>query len=153
MAKLIEIATREYKRGPMAIMKSAHVSIESGVADDFRGKQGKRQVTVLNSKSWSQACDQVGKNLHWTTRRANLLIDDFELKNSTGKFLTISDLVLEITQETDPCNRMEESVSGLFEALRNDWRGGVCCRVIRSGYIHAGDEVKIVTKCEYESRK
>ena len=35
---------------------------------------------------------------------------------------------LEVTGETDPCERMEEIQPGLFQALAPGWRGGVTCR-------------------------
>ena len=45
MGRLSGIARREKKRAPMETLDSAEISMETGVADDSRGKQGKRQVT------------------------------------------------------------------------------------------------------------
>ena len=49
-----------------------------------------------------------------------------------------------ITDETDPCNRMEEQHAGLQAALGPDWRGGVTCRVVQGGEVTLGDQVRIV---------
>jgi len=143
MAKIIGIAMRKGKRKIMQSLQTASIDRASGVENDFRGKPGKRQVTVLSLRAWNEACEELGKHLDWTTRRSNLLIDDIELENSVGKILEIGDIKLKITQETDPCSRMEESEAGLFNALKLHWRGGVCCRVISGGEVSIGDAVKL----------
>jgi MOSC domain-containing protein YiiM len=58
-----------------------------------------------------------------------------------GAKLVIGDLVLEVTQETQPCHLMDEAHFGLRAALKPDWRGGVCCRVVEGGTIRIGDRV------------
>ena len=141
MAKLIGIANKSKKRAPMQTMQSAFISVDKGVENDFRGKPSKRQVTVLSLKAWQEATAILNTELDWTTRRANLLVDGLELENTAGQTITIGDVVLLITQETDPCERMREVADGLFEALSTRWRGGVCCRVISEGQVKLGDDV------------
>lgn len=143
MAKLINIASRNGKRSPMKLHQSAIVTFNQGIADDFRGKPGSRQVTILDVDSWMKACREIGKSLDWTARRANLLVSGLNLENSTERIITIGDVLLEVTQETDPCNRMEETEAGLYRALESQWRGGVCCKVIGEGLINVGDGVSI----------
>ena len=145
MAQLIGIARRAKSRAPMETLASVEISVESGVADDSRGKPGRRQVTVLSQSGWQAACDSVGSTLPWTTRRANLLIDGLTLgPEDAGKQLRIGKLVLSISYECDPCKRMDEQLSGLTAALTPDWRGGVCCRVITGGVVRLGDEVSLI---------
>ena len=146
MSKLLRIAIKKAKRMPMIELQSAFVSIQNGVADDFRGKPGKRQVTVLDVGSWNEACNMLGTQLDWTTRRSNLLVDGLDLNKSAGKFIVVGNVVLEITQETDPCSRMDEAHDGLFDALKTNWRGGVCCQVVRNGEIKVGDVVRLLSK-------
>jgi len=153
VSKLLNIAIRAGRRDPMQQLETAHVSCEFGVNRDFRGKPGKRQITVLNKQSWDLVCEIIGKPLDWKTRRANLLVESLSLENSTGSVILIGEMVLEITQETDPCNRMDEAEPGLFNALKDNWRGGVCCRVLMDGDIKIGDAVIMLTREEYESRK
>ena len=143
MPKLIGIAIKHKKRGPMHTLDTAHVGVAGGVDMDFRGKPSKRQVTVISEKAWQETIAELGVELLWTTRRANLLVDDINLENTIGKTINIGELTLLITQETDPCERMDEAHAGLFEALRKNWRGGVCCRVICEGQIKIGDEVQL----------
>lgn len=144
MSKLLGIAVKSKKRGSMQSLETAQVSKSHGVENDFRGRPGKRQVTVLNYKAWLQACSELNKELDWTTRRANLLIDDLDLYESTGKVIEIGDVSLLITGETDPCSRMNEVDPGLFDVLLKNWRGGVCCKVINDGKVSLNDKVKLI---------
>ncbi len=141
--RLIGIARRERKRAPMEILECALVHPATGVARDFRGRPGRRQVTVLAAPGWRAACDELGRKLPWTARRANLLIDGIPLAETAGRRLVIGPVVLEITGELDPCSRMEEAGAGLRQALEPDWRGGVTCRVLDGGEIGLGDGVRL----------
>ena len=80
--------------------------------------------------------------LPWIVRRANLLVEGVPTPHEGGH-LVIGDLTLEVTEETRPCQVMEAAHSGLRAALKPAWRGGVCCRVVRSGRIRIGDEVRV----------
>ena len=146
MGKLLGIAVREKSRGPMLEVTSADVTRGRGVLQDFRGKPGRRQVTVLSVESWKATCEELGQQLPWTTRRANLLVEGIDLCETTGSRLWIGDVVLQITGETDPCSRMDEAVPGLREALTPEWRGGVCCRVINNGAISTMTTVTIESR-------
>ncbi len=144
MGHLLGIAIRHKKRGEMQELASTHVTLSTGVADDFRGKPGNRQVTVLSMEDWQSACKEINQTLPWPTRRANLYIEGIDLHNTAGQYLYIDQLVLLITRETDPCKRMQEAHEGLFEALAKQWRGGVCCRVIQAGDITIGSRVALI---------
>ncbi len=143
MGRLAGIARRDKKRAPMETLESAEVSAETGVANDFRGKPGDRQVTLLSSRDWLAACDELGADIPWTTRRSNLLIDGMDLPKEPGRIITIGDVRLKTTMEIDPCSRMEEQVPGLKKALQADWRGGLGCEVLRGGVVAVGDIVGI----------
>ena len=54
-------------------------------------------------------------------------------------------MVLEITRETDPGERMEVLAKGLKAALLPDWRGGACAMVVAEGTIAVGDAIRIET--------
>ncbi|AVT47720.1 MULTISPECIES: MOSC domain-containing protein [Shewanella] len=145
MPKLLAIAYKTVKRGPMNEVLCANVTQLSGVEKDVFGRPGKRQVTVLSKIQWQQACHSIEADLPWTTRRANLLVDDLVFSCAdVGKHLHIGELRLEITGETDPCKKMEIAHVGLEAALTPDWRGGVTCRVLNDAMIHLGDEITLV---------
>lgn len=143
--RLVGIAIREESRAAMRELQRVAVSTSDGLQGDFRGRPGKRQVTVLSSQDWQQACGELGRDLPWTVRRANLMIDGLRFAGTTDATLRIGQVVLRVCGETDPCQRMDEQADGLQSALRPDWRGGACCRVVRGGVIELGDEVLLET--------
>lgn len=151
--RLLGIARRSAKGGPMEEIAEAIVTKESGIVGDFRGAGGKdklRQVTILSHLEWSYACRELGAEIPWRMRRANLLIDFPEYgPQLLGKLLLFGypedvGVVLEVTGETDPCKRMDEIHPGLRAALTSRWRGGLTCRVIRGGTIRSNSWVSLV---------
>ena len=143
MGRLAGIARREKKRAPMETLEKAIISKQTGVADDFRGKPGNRQVSLLSTRAWQAACVELCQQIPWTTRRANLLIEDIDLPTAAGQIIVIGEVRLRITMEVDPCSRMEEQVPGLKMAMQPDWRGGVACIVLQGGEVAIGDAVSL----------
>ncbi|MEM0927048.1 MAG: MOSC domain-containing protein [Planctomycetota bacterium] len=141
--RLLGIAFRECVNGSMVEVDTTSVTMSAGLADDSRGKPGARQVTVLASEDWQSACDVLRKDLHWTLRRANLLVEGLKLEGTTDSLIRIGELTLQVTGETDPCGRMDQAEPGLRAALTPGWRGGVCCRVITDGVIASGSKVTL----------
>jgi MOSC domain-containing protein YiiM len=140
--RLVSIARRSAKRAPMEELRSAVVSTESGVAGDFRGKPGRRQVTILFQEDWESAVANLDAKAPWTIRRANLLVAGLDNPKTSGGVLAIGAARFLVTGETQPCIRMEEQLAGLQEQMKPDWRGGVAAQVLRGGNIQAGDEVE-----------
>ncbi len=136
--RLLALARRSQSRAPMVEIGRAEVTTAEGVVSDSRGAPGPRQVTVLETGGWLAACQELGRDVPWTVRRANLLVSGVKLAGTTGQKLRVGDVELKITGETEPCHRMEEQVAGLFQALVPDWRAGVCCEVIRGGVLEPG---------------
>ncbi|MCJ8301899.1 MOSC domain-containing protein [Shewanella sp.] len=142
MSTLIAIGFKPIKQQPMTLVTKASVTCSHGVEQDFFGRPGKRQVTVMSKEQWHTVCAELNAMLPWTTRRANLLVEGLSFTPAhVGKILQIGELKLEITGETDPCKKMEIAHAGLEAALRPDWRGGVTCRVLNDAVINAGDSV------------
>jgi MOSC domain-containing protein YiiM len=149
MIELCGIAIRARAKAPMTTRELALVTPERGVEGDFRGKPGRRQVTVLSSESWARACAELGEELPWMTRRANLLVSGLEFTPAhVGSSLRFGQLLLQITRETDPCARMDQARPGLRAALEADWRGGVCCRVIAAGEIALGQRGQLLSPAQ-----
>jgi uncharacterized protein (DUF924 family) len=116
--------------------------LDLGVVGDVRGTKPGRQVTVLFREGWEKACRDLGVSLPWTTRRANLLVEDLPVPRE-GAHLVLGELLLEVTGETKPCQVMEAACPGLRRALTPEWRGGVTCRVLKGGTIRVGDHVEV----------
>ncbi len=143
MGKLLGIARKSESHAPMEEIQAAELTLETGLEGDYRGKLRRRQVSVLSREAWEETCKEHGKDLTWITRRANLLVEGLDLKETKGARLRIGDAILEVHCETDPCSRMDDASAGLRKALEPDWRGGVCCRVISGGKISVGDSVTL----------
>jgi len=144
MGNVIGIARREKLRAEMEAIDSVYVDEKTGLSGDIRGTALKRQVTLLSAKAWSEVCRELEADLPWTTRRANILIENIDFHQDTDYKIQIGEVLLLVTRQTDPCSRMDEQYNGLTNALMSNWRGGVCCSVIRGGDISLGDEVKLI---------
>ena len=142
MGSLLGIAVAAKKRAPISQIDSATVGIADGIQGDARGRTPGRQITILFRDGWDQACEELGVKLPWTTRRANLFVEGVPVPRE-GTRLKIGDCILEVTQETQPCQLMEASHRGLRHALTPNWRGGVCCRVVAGGEIRTKDVVEL----------
>ena len=142
------IARHGRARGPIETIDHVRVTVESGLDGDFRGAvkpggKGRRQVSLIEARDWDAAMAELGHTLPWSDRRANLLVEDFDLPQVPGTRIRVGTVLLEITQECNPCSRMEEIAAGLRAALTPDWRGGALARVIEGGEIAIGDSIGI----------
>ncbi len=146
MPKLIGIATHSCSKGAISKHQSIYVHLKSGLEKDYRGQlNAQTQVTLLSAKTWRRVCQALNTTLDWSERRANLLIDDMnfsEGRQLIGQRIKVGPILLEITAETDPCERMEQLCKGLKKALTPNWSGGVRCKVLKEGKIKLGDPVQ-----------
>ena len=142
MGRLVAIARAPIKRAPLIESDQAAISLAAGVEGDVRGRRPRRQITVLFREQWEATCRELGVELPWLARRANLLVEGLATP-AAGWRLQIGDVVLEVLSETKPCRKIEVAHPGLRKALSPDWRGGVCCRVRAAGMIRVGDSVDL----------
>lgn len=144
--KLKGIAYRPDRGAPMIEVESTEIDQTKGVQGDFGRKAGKFTLTLLSEQAWQKACDELDVDLPWTTRRANLLISDYEfLPSDVDRQMKVGEAVVEITRETNPCDLMEAAQTGLFNALTPDWRGGVRAKVVKGGIVDVGTDVNWIT--------
>jgi cellulose biosynthesis protein BcsQ len=136
--RLIGIAWKDKPRQPMREATPASISVEAGIAGDFRVRAGDRQVTILFAQDWEAACAALGDTRARTIRRANLFVADIPNPRAAGGRLIIGDVELAITGETKPCANMDRQWPGLTAALAPDRRGGLTARVLRGGEVRVG---------------
>jgi MOSC domain-containing protein YiiM len=144
MGKVIGIASCEKKGGEMVVYASAKASIETGIADDYRGIDSSfadYQITIMAIESWKEVCEELNRKIHWTTRGANLLIEGVDLTDSVGDLLKIGNFFVAITNEFKPLESMDNKFSGLKNALTPNWRGGVIGKIVQNGIVKEDDEV------------
>lgn len=143
MSSILAIAIKHRPRVAMQLIDSAQISVANGILGDFRGRQRGRQITILSAAAWRKACAEVDADLPWTTRRANLLVDEVEFDAGfVGKSVIIGEVELIVTEETAPCSMMDAQQPGLTAALAPMWRGGICCNVVKPGHIKVGDRIE-----------
>lgn len=122
--------------------REAVVEPGRGITTENR-KTGRREVTLISTQAWAEACRDLGVELPWYTRRANLLIEGIDLAATLGRVITIGPVQVRIHGETRPCGIMESQQAGLRDALKPNFRGGVHGEVLTGGTIRVGDPVRI----------
>ncbi len=140
------LARHAAPRAAMEVVDRATITPERGVEGDCKGRfkpggRNRRQVTLIERRDWEAATAALGVDLPWSDRRANILVDGIDLPQLPGTVLRIGDVRLVVMVECDPCHRMDALAPGLQHALRDDWRGGVCTRVLTGGEIAVGDSI------------
>jgi MOSC domain-containing protein YiiM len=144
VGRLAGIARHAERRGTIETLDSVRLTPETGVEGDRNGHKYKRQVSLIEAGDWATAIAEAGTNLPWWARRANLLVEDFDLPHGGDARIRIGrDVVIELKTEIDPCERMDELAPGLRLALVPDWRGGAGGKVVAGGRIAIGDMVRI----------
>jgi len=137
------IAVREASRAPMKEQQQVEVTLTHGIVQDYRGV-GLRQVTFLDVGQWQEVLAELGVELPWYTRRANVLIEGLDLPATVGRRLQIGACRFAIGGETTPCERMDELQPGLRHVLTPGLRGGVWGKVLQGGPLRVGDEVQVL---------
>ena len=100
---------------------------------------------MISESAWDEAQEAMGMAIDPSARRANVMIRGIALENSRGKLLRLGDCLVRIFGEVRPCQRLEQAMPGLRNALQPRWRGGVFGEIVEGGTIHAGDAVSLIS--------
>jgi MOSC domain-containing protein YiiM len=105
------------------------------------GRSSRRQITILELESWTRCVASLNGNADPKRRRANVLVSGVSLAHTRGRVLRIGNVRIAIGGETTPCERMDEVLPGLRNAMKADWAGGVFGQILDEGTIAVGDVV------------
>ena len=142
---VLSIALRPGHGVSMIEVTRAKAQAGAGLIEEGRKVSAKRGVSLLAAGQWPAVCADLGRQVPWTARRANVLIDCEDLSRFAGKTLQIGESVrLKVSFETDPCAHIESLTPGLHDALKPQWRGGVCCEVLLGGNLEVGDRLVVM---------
>lgn len=140
--RLEAIWIKRTKRGPMDPSTSATLKTGEGIEGNA-DRGGRRQVTVIEKEVFDHLRTTVSAEVRPRMRRANLLVSGVRLEETRGQVLQVGSCRILIQGETRPCERMDEALPGLREALAPGWRGGVYGTVLEGGPIKVGDAVRL----------
>ena len=132
------------RRGPMDPAERARVVAGRGIVGNAN-QGGKRQVTIVSNKHWEAVTAPLGDTPDPRLRRANLLVSDIDFSDARGKILKIGKVRVRIYGETRPCEKMDDAVPGLQDAMSTPWGGGAHGEVLDDGEISVGDAVELLT--------
>ena len=139
------ISVRPKKRGAIQVVDSVAVTIENGLTGDHYGKQGKRQVTLIQSEHLNTIASVLQKTIDPALTRRNIVVKGINLLALKDQQFQIGDCILEMTGLCQPCSRMERNLgAGGYNAMRG--HGGITTKVIQGGTIKIGDKVKMIVK-------
>jgi MOSC domain-containing protein YiiM len=135
----------------METLERIAVTTGEGLRGDYRGARAslkpdrKRQVSLIESAGVHAAIAEAGAPVRWSDCRRNLLVEGLRIPRVPGTRVKVgASLVVEITDECEPCERMDALHDGLRAALTPDWRAGFLARVIADGEIAVGDEIRVL---------
>jgi MOSC domain-containing protein YiiM len=138
--RLEAIWIKRAHRGPMDPVASGELAAGRGLVGN--ADQGRRrQVTLIEQEKWDGLMRQLQASISPAARRANLMISGVGLADGRDRILRIGGCHIRIAGETRPCERMDEALPGLRQAMKVDWAGGVFAEVLDDGPIAVGDTV------------
>lgn len=140
--RLEGIWVKRARKGVMDAAESARLLEDHGL--DGNPRHGsRRQVTIIAREAWEAMMRELDADVDPSERRANLMVSGVDLHESRGALLIVGECAVEIGGETRPCERMDDALPGLRDAMSRDWRGGVFGRVIVGGTVRRGDPVEL----------
>jgi MOSC domain-containing protein YiiM len=137
MAELVGIWRSPKRRELMEPLDSARVFENEGVEGCAHRRGGKRNVLFVAAEDLETldvAPGAVKEN--FTVRGADVM------RWPIGQRLEIGDAEFEISMVCDPCENMEKIRPGLQSELEG--RRGMLARVLRTGRVAVGDEIRLV---------
>jgi len=139
--RLDAIWIKRAHRGRMDEVTEATAVAGQGLSGNV-DRSRRRQVTIIEREVWERVMRELGADVEPSSRRANLMVSGVRLAETRGRTLRVGGVRLAIGGETTPCERMDEALPGLRDALRPRWGGGVFAQVLDDGIIAVGDQVK-----------
>ncbi|MEZ0340810.1 MOSC domain-containing protein [Mycobacterium sp. pV006] len=121
-----------------------HVEAEAGrglIGDRYHGAKH-RHVTIQSRELLDRAAADLGHPIESGATRRNLTVDAGDIPTRPGERLTIGDVELEVVRIAAPCRLLDDWIApGAAASMHR--RGGSVFRVLTSGPIRVGDEVRL----------
>ncbi len=148
----VELVTiRTERKGAVKVVEQAMAKTEHGLeGDHYKKSTGKRQVTLIQGEHLDAIASILGKeSIDPLLTRRNIVVRGINIHALKEQQFQIGEAILEGTGDCHPCSRMEQNFGpGGYNAMRG--HGGLTTRVIKSGLIKTGDEVKLIVEAKAE---
>jgi MOSC domain-containing protein YiiM len=132
---------KRVRSGPMdAVLTARAVAGRGLVGNADQGRR--RQVTLIEEEVWQELMARLQADAPPSGRRANLMLRGVRLADTRGRVIRVGAVRLRIAGETKPCERMDELLPGLREAMHPGWRGGAFAEVLDDGVVAVGDRAE-----------
>lgn len=138
------IGVRPQRKAPMIVVDSAEARAGKGLTGDrHASNNGKRQVTLIQHEHLAVIASLLGTGeIDPATLRRNIVVSGINLLAFKDKQFRVGKALLEYTGLCHPCSAMETTLgAGGYNAVRG--HGGITARILESGIIFLGDEVKV----------
>ena len=141
------IGLRAARDVPMTAVPHALAVAGGGLQGDrYASASGKRGITLIQAEHLPAIAALSG---HATVSpallRRNVVVSGLPLIALKGRRFRVGDVVLEGTEECDPCARMEAALGlGGYNAMLG--HGGLCARIIGGGEFACGDAVTVIVE-------
>jgi MOSC domain-containing protein YiiM len=137
------IGLRPARDVPMQVVDAVDGVAGKGLAGDRYGSgSGKRGITLIQAEHLPAIAALSGREAvdpAWLRR--NIVVSGLPLVALKGRRFQLGDMLLEGTDDCDPCSRMEDALGpGGFNAMRG--HGGLCARILEGGRVAVGDAVR-----------
>lgn len=137
------IVLRPGRNEPPVIVEEAVLVEGYGIDGDRYRKDGKRQVTLIQSEHLEELPVLLGREIPKGATRRNLVTRGIDLLKLKDKQFTVGNVLLLYTGLCPPCSRMDEVLGpGGLKAMAN--KGGITARVLIGGVIRASDPIQVI---------
>lgn len=145
------IGLRSERRGQVTPVERARAIAAKGLEGDHRMDKtpgSARQVTLISEEFMQQIAHFTGLSaIDPVLLRRNLVVSGINLNALRHQRFQIGDAVFEANALCHPCSRMDAALGkGGVAAMIG--HGGLCARILNTGYIAVGDRLEVRPKGE-----
>ena len=143
-AHVLHIHTAPATGQGMQAHERVELRADFGIVGDRCAEQGSLgQVTLVSADQLTRAEAKLGSPIPPGSTRRNITIEGLELASQVGLRIRLGAVLVEISEDADPCGLMDKVIAeGARAALAG--LSGVCARVIEGGDLQIGDPVSVV---------
>ena len=145
------IGLRSERRGQVTPVERARAVATKGLEGDHRMAKtpgSARQVTLISEEFMQQIAHFTGlSTIDPVLLRRNLVVSGINLNALRHQRFQIGEAVFEATALCHPCSRMDAALGkGGVAAMIG--HGGLCAKILSTGYITVGDRLEVRPKGE-----